>query len=335
MPQNRGAPEREEFCQNPRVLLPLLGALLLAAIAQPGDAAMRPRVALVQVDGVGVHYVDWGGSGPLILVPGRCDSPFVFGDLAPLLATRYRVLGVTARGCDEASGATDGYGVDVQIRELVGLLDVLGIDRATFAGHSAGGGKVVRLAQLHPARVSRLVTFDIIYRGVPDAFESAFGTALALPPAPLSLASYRKEFEAWELGTWSAALEQDFHARTERAPDGSLRFRLVPPDWQRAFGEDVTAGRYHSTTITHPALFLIAQDLDRHRITRLPSDAQRQLGPLVDQIARARRDQLTAYRENGPHVRVVPLEGASHYLFVDRARDVAKEMLQWLGPQPR
>lgn len=109
----------------------------------------------------------------------------------------------------------------------------------------------------------------------------------------------------------------------------------MPPDWQRAFREDVGAGRYHSASVKHPALFLVAQDLDRRRVARLPSDAQRPLSRLVDEITRARQAQLAAYRENGPHVKVVPLEGASHYLFVDHARDVADEMLRWIGPSPR
>jgi len=308
---------------------------LLSGFAQPVDTALSPRSAFVQVNGVRVHYLDWGGSGePLILVPARCDTPFVFGDLAPLLVTRYRVLGVTARGCGESGPASDGYDVDLQIRELIGFLDVLAIDRATFAGHSASGGKVVRLAQQHPTRVSRLVTFDIIYAGVPDEFESTFGSALALPKASLSLESYRREFEAWELGTWSAALEQDFLARTERAPDGSLRFRRSPPEWQRAFVDDVTEKRYHGTTVTHPALFLVADDLDRARVRRLEPTWRRQLDSMADLIARARRDQLAAYQKNGPHVRVVPLQGASHYLFVDRAGDVADEMLRLLGQPP-
>ena len=79
---------------------------------------------------------------------------------------------------------------------------------------------------------------------------------------------------------------------------------------------------------------LVAQDLDRLRIGQLQPHTRRQLDLMVDQIARARQDQLTAYRENGPHVRVVAIEGASHYLFVDHARDVADEMLRWLGLPP-
>lgn len=70
-------------------------------------------------------------------------------------------------------------GIDQQIADLVSFLDALGLQRATFAGHSASGGKVVRLARKFPARVSRVITLDIIYAGVPDAFEERFQAAIS------------------------------------------------------------------------------------------------------------------------------------------------------------
>ena len=91
----------------------------------------------------------------------------MFGDLAPLLTGRFRVLGLTPRGCGQSGPASDGYDIDPQIDELVGFLDALGIERAAFAGHSSGGGKVVRLARRYAARVSRIITFDTVYDGVP------------------------------------------------------------------------------------------------------------------------------------------------------------------------
>ena len=36
---------------------------LLSGFAQPVDTAISPRSAFVQVNGVRVHYLDWGGSG--------------------------------------------------------------------------------------------------------------------------------------------------------------------------------------------------------------------------------------------------------------------------------
>ena len=98
--------------------------------------------------------------------------------------------------------------------------------------------------------MTRIVTFDIIYTGVPEQFESKLEAAIASRNAttePLSLQSHRREFEAWELGTWSPALERDFREQTETSADGTVRYRQQPHGWQQAYIEDVNAGRYYET----------------------------------------------------------------------------------------
>jgi pimeloyl-ACP methyl ester carboxylesterase len=240
---------------------------------------------------------------------------------------------MTARGCGGSGLASDGYTLDVQIRDLIDFLDAMNITRATFAGHSAGGGKVVRLARQFPARVTRIVTFDIIYTDVPEQFESKFYAAIAAQttgPAWVSLESHRREFQAWELGTWSRALERDFQERTEKSPDGTLRYRQLPEEWQQAFVEDVKQGRYYETAITHPAIFFVARDLDIGRLKQFPPDVQRELRPMAETIRKARTEQISRYQKNGSHVRVVWLEDASHYLFVDHARELARQMSDFL-----
>ncbi|MFP3381125.1 alpha/beta fold hydrolase, partial [Bacillus sp. SIMBA_069] len=44
--------------------------------------------------------------------------------------------------------------------DLLAVLDRLGVDRATVAGHSMGAFVAVRLAERHPERVDRLVLLD-------------------------------------------------------------------------------------------------------------------------------------------------------------------------------
>lgn len=311
-----------------------IGLWLFGSSSLPTHSEMSPHAAFVEVAGIRLQYLDWGGSGePVILVPGGCETPYVFGDLAPLLIGRARVLGLTPRGCGASGVAMDGYGIDLQIRELIGLLDALGIERATFAGHSTGGGKVVRLARLFPSRVSRLVTFDIVYTGVPDGFERKMDAAITgklYPQGQLSLEKHRLLFEAWELGTWSPALEREFREQIEVEMDGSIRYRRRPAGWQTAFLEDMKGGRYFETAIAHPALMFFAQDLDLERIRQFSEDQERELRPMAEAVVKARRNQIGSYARNGSHVRVVLMRKASHYLFIDRSREVAARMLEFL-----
>lgn len=313
------------------VLLASIATMLSAQSA--GAAPLDVRVSTAQLGSQRLRYADWGGRGEaVVLLPARCDSPFVFGDIAPLLAKHFRVVSPWTRGCPGAEPASDEMGIDQQIADLVNFLDALGLQRATFAGHSASGGKVVRLARQFPARVSRVITLDIIYAGVPDAFEERFQTAIsrALPASSaLSLESHRREFQAWELGAWSGALEHDFRERTETLADGTARFRRQHRDWQRTFVADVTAGRYHETALFHDALFIVAQDLDRRRVRQLPASEQRELAPMADAIAAARQEQLAQFAKSGTRLQVDAVEG-SHYLFVDRPAEVAALMIAFL-----
>lgn len=311
----------------------LLRAVILLLIVKSANAG-PPTQAFVQLPTVRLHYVDWQGDGePIVLLPGGCQTAHVFGDLAPLLTQKFRVYALTPRGCGQSGAAADGYGIDRHIDDLIRFLDALGIEQAVFAGHSSGGGVVVRLANRYPRRVSRIVTFDIVYSGVPEQFDGRMEQAIASklgPQGPLSLETHRANFQVWELGVWSGALEQDFREGTERQPDGSLRYRPRRPEWHAAFVAEMRAGSYFESTLKRPALFFVARDLDLNRVRQFSADQRQALLPMAKAIGAARRKQVKAFRQNGVHVKVIWLSKASHYLFVDHAQAVAREMMRFM-----
>lgn len=221
----------------------------------------------------------------------------------------------------------EDFGLDRQIDDLIGFLDSLGIERAAFAGHSSGGGKIVRLANRYPERVSRLILFDPIYEGVPDGFEAKMEGAVTAKlgqRGPLSPESHRARFQAWELGAWSDGLAREFREQTETLPGGGVRYRPRPKAWQAAFVEDIRAGRYFETTTRHPTLIFAAKNLDLERIRQFPRSVQRELCPMAEAIGEARRAQIDRFRRNGSNVRVKWMARTSHYPFVDRERDVVR-----------
>jgi hypothetical protein len=73
-----GTGHLEEFDMSRTAALVLACFVMLSG----GLLAQAESVGQVRIGGIRLQYVDWGGSGAaLVLVPGGCDTAFVFGDL--------------------------------------------------------------------------------------------------------------------------------------------------------------------------------------------------------------------------------------------------------------
>ena len=119
----------------------------------------RPPGAIVDVDGVPIHYIE-RGSGPAaaVLIHGFLGHTYSFRYLIPELAKDQRVVAVDLKGSGYSGRPQKGdYSLTEQARLVIRLMDKLGIDRASFVGHSLGGEVAMRLAANWPERVEKLV----------------------------------------------------------------------------------------------------------------------------------------------------------------------------------
>jgi pimeloyl-ACP methyl ester carboxylesterase len=90
-------------------------------------------------DGISLHYDDDGSGLPVLCLPGLTRNGRDFDYVAPHL-TDVRLLRLDARGrgrSDRADPAT--YTVATEARDVLGLLDHLGLDRTAILGTSRGG----------------------------------------------------------------------------------------------------------------------------------------------------------------------------------------------------
>ncbi|GII61456.1 3-oxoadipate enol-lactonase [Sphaerisporangium krabiense] len=118
------------------------------------------RFALV--NGVRLAYRTEGdpAAPPLVLLPGRgYDHTDWDGVIGPL-AESFRVHALSLRGHGR-SDRPGRYALTSMRDDVVGLLDVLGLERASLAGHSLGGFVAYLVAQEYPDRVERLVLEDV------------------------------------------------------------------------------------------------------------------------------------------------------------------------------
>ncbi|GGD79615.1 alpha/beta fold hydrolase [Paenibacillus nasutitermitis] len=95
------------------------------------------------------------GSGPAIVFihSGGVDSR-VWLELVPLLARTHRVVTFDARGLGQSPAPQEPLN---PVDDLLGLLDLLKLNRVTLVGHSIGGELATNFTLSYPGRVDRLI----------------------------------------------------------------------------------------------------------------------------------------------------------------------------------
>ena len=112
--------------------------------------------------GIRTNYHDSGGAGaPVLLIHGSGPGVSAWANwrlVMPALAQQARVIAPDMVGfgyTERPQGFV--YSMDAWVRQAVGLLDALGIERTDLVGNSFGGALSLALAIAHPERVRRLV----------------------------------------------------------------------------------------------------------------------------------------------------------------------------------
>lgn len=131
----------------------------MCEVSYPG--ALPPeRTRAVRSGALRINTIEWGdpAAPPLVLCHGMWDHARSFAVLAPLLARRFRVVAVDARGHGDSEWS-NAYTWPVDIADLIAVLRSLNRP-VHLVGHSKGGGQATEAAILAPDRVRKLVNID-------------------------------------------------------------------------------------------------------------------------------------------------------------------------------
>jgi len=124
----------------------------------------QPQSTFLSVNGLRVHYVDWGypSASPVVCVHGYTSSAQAFNALARHFQSRFRIIAPEVRGHGESAWSpTEAYHYHDQISDLAGFVDQMGLEQFTLIGTSMGGIIAMAYAGAHPERLVRLVINDI------------------------------------------------------------------------------------------------------------------------------------------------------------------------------
>ncbi len=101
------------------------------------------------------------GSGPvLVLIHGITGDSSTWRRVMPYLARRFTVIAPDLIGHGGSAKPKGDYSLGAHASAVRDMLVALGHDRATFVGHSLGGGIAMQLAYQFPERCERLVLVD-------------------------------------------------------------------------------------------------------------------------------------------------------------------------------
>ena len=112
----------------------------------------------IMADGTALHVADSGrGERCVVLIHGYLESMYVWDDFVPLLTPEVRVVTVDVPGHGISQVLGEVHTMEMMADVMRGMLDALGIERATFVGHSMGGYISLAFCARYPERLDGLV----------------------------------------------------------------------------------------------------------------------------------------------------------------------------------
>jgi pimeloyl-ACP methyl ester carboxylesterase len=266
-----------------------------------GSGTGDRNVPVVTTHNTRIDY-DVRGAGPaLVLINGLGFGRWGFFKQVPALSRHFATITFDARGERDREGVVGGLAGDV-----VDLLGHLGVNRAHVLGTSLGGLVAQKVALLRPDLVARLVLVSTGHGGRGSE--------------RMSLGAMGKMFGFGTLSPRKAARRGLEGATSERYrvenPDEFDRIvekRLADSPSLASYYEQARAGSRFDASgevgrISSPTLVIHGAE-DRY----VP-------------LANAR-----ALAEAIPSAKLRVLEGAGHLVFVERAADVNREVVAFLG----
>jgi pimeloyl-ACP methyl ester carboxylesterase len=142
----------------------------------------------VDAGGLRTHVALAGEGPPVLLMHGWPQHWYLWREVIPRLAPHARVIAPDFRGFGWSDVPRSGYEMDQLKRDMLALLDELGVQELSIAGHDWGGFVGCLLALEHPERVKSFLALNVIppwpardRRVLRDAWRLIYMPLLACP----------------------------------------------------------------------------------------------------------------------------------------------------------
>ncbi len=165
---------------------------------------------MLDVNGITLSVVDEGDGEAVVFIHGFPELAYSWRYQIPAFAAAgFRAIAYDQRGYGGSSKPTDvgAYALANLVDDAIGLLDRLGIERATLVGHDWGSIVVWSAALMHPDRVDRVVSLNVPYRGwcsgfprldiIREHLADRFGYVLGFQEVGATEAAFASDPDTW------------------------------------------------------------------------------------------------------------------------------------------
>jgi esterase len=284
-------------------------ALGTIGVAVVGQRDRQPVDRFLDINGLRIHYVDWGGNEkPLVMVHGLDRVARTFDHLAMRLSPTYRVIALDMRGHGDSSWDPQGrYLVEDHVGDLEGVVQQLGLRDLVLWGNSTGGRVVQVFAGKHPELVSHVISEDVgpeRPRQIADNYAKRVQQEQAgWASEDELLAQLRKANPRMSL----TVLEPYVRYGTKKRADGRIEWKRDP---QLVNGFVATDLWRFVRTIKSPILYMLGS-----RSNIVPPDTQEEL------------------RKTLPNAQLITIKDVGHYPSDEKPDEVMRIVSQFLSGQ--
>lgn len=187
----------------------------------------------VKGDGVEINLAVWEGAGkPIICVHGITANCRSFDVMAKALAPMHRVIAMDLRGRGGSNKPPTGYSLDHHIRDIICIMDNLGLEEAVLMGHSLGAFISLAFGARYPDRTDRIILVDGGGKLSQEQLDNVFA---AIKPSLDRLGKVFPSADAYidtmksapYIHPWSAVIEGYYQYEIEEA-EGGVRCNINP-----------------------------------------------------------------------------------------------------------
>jgi pimeloyl-ACP methyl ester carboxylesterase len=301
---------------------------------------MNPKSDFVEVNGIRLHYLDWGGHGPtLIFLTGRGSSAYIFNKLAPRFNDTFRVLALTRRGHGDSDYPETGYDADTLTEDIRQFMDRLNVEKAILAGHSLAGVELTHFAATHPRRVEKLVYLEALddRRREPALFaqdplkDVVIKKEESAPPRTFEeyIANVKRDIPAFA-EIWSELWDEEFSHGVKVNEEGVYVDR-TPASIDKMIDDNLITG-YVPKRVEATIPILAFYGL---RTRKLSDDYTEEQKAAYEQFNREVKEPffwslIAEFKSRFPHTKVVVIPNGHHYCFIAHEELVYNEMRQFL-----